>query len=289
MTAEERLAKIFETGMSGKGSAVEALVEMTSLAGMSVQNVFSATIEEWCRITRTKNKKNARKYRDSLFGKGWFEVEGRRKTFKAGYTEDQITAAVEMMRGEVLESTCGEVLGSTPKEVPASTPAGTDEYPQKVLDSTPKEVPESTSPTADPSRARVSYTGEDNKYNNNNTTESDSQGAAAVVVDFEVLADRLHEAGGRALNRSLGALEAVTEPMAWIDAGADLDRDIIPTVRQLSKGRPANSINSWSYFTKAVAERREKRLGIAGEFKPEPVQQEVQTMTREEFANAEYL
>lgn len=99
MTAEERLAKIFEIGMSGKGSAVEALVEMTSLAGMSVQNVFSATIEEWCRITRTKNKKNARKYRDSLFGKGWFEVEGRRKTFKAGYTEDQITAAVEMMGG----------------------------------------------------------------------------------------------------------------------------------------------------------------------------------------------
>lgn len=149
LTAEERLAKIFRIALSGKGSAVEALVEITAIAGMSAQNLFSATIEEWCRITRTKNKKNARTYRDSLFKNGWAEVEGegRRKTFKAGYTEDQITAAVEAMRERVLPSTCGEVL--------TSTPTGTDEYPSEVLTSTPQEVRTSTPPSC----ARVSYTG----------------------------------------------------------------------------------------------------------------------------------
>jgi len=160
LTAEDRLAKIFQVAMSGRGSAVEALVEITAIAGMSAQNLFSATIEEWCRITRTKNKKNARTYRDSLLRKGWAEVEGegRRKTFQSGYTEDQITAAVEMMRGEVLTSTGGEVLSSTPKEGLESTPTGTDEYPSEVLESTPQEVPESTPA----SRARVSYTGDNN-------------------------------------------------------------------------------------------------------------------------------
>lgn len=165
LTAEERLAKVFQIAMSGKGSAVEALVEITAIAGMSAQNLFSATIEEWCRITRTKNKKNARTYRDSLFRKGWSEVEGegRRKTFKAGYTEDQITTAIEAMRGEVLASTGGEVLQSTPQEVLDSTPTGTGEYPLEVRTSTPQQVRTSTPA----SRTRVSYTGED--INNNNS------------------------------------------------------------------------------------------------------------------------
>lgn len=106
-----------------------------------------------------------------------------------------------------------------------------------------------------------------------NITTSSSESPASgkpFADDFAALADRLRDAGGRALNRSLGAFEAISDPLAWLDAGCDLEKDIIPTIREVSNRRPANSIGGWHYFTKAVLERRERRLGIMRMAKPAP-------------------
>jgi hypothetical protein len=106
-----------------------------------------------------------------------------------------------------------------------------------------------------------------------NITSSSPESPASgkqIADDLEVIADRLHAAGGRALNRTLGAFEAIADPLAWIDAGCDLEKDIIPTIREVSNRKPANSIGGWHYFTKAVLERRERRLGIMKAAKPAP-------------------
>ena len=68
------------------------------------------------------------------------------------------------------------------------------------------------------------------------------------------LIDVLHEVGGNVLNRTHGALESASVPLAWIEAGADLNRHVIPAIRRVCKNRSANSIGSWVYFSNAVTD-----------------------------------
>lgn len=77
--------------------------------------------------------------------------------------------------------------------------------------------------------------------------------------DLNAISDLLFEAGGNAINRTTGNMEVLSDPLGWIEQGADLEADILPTVRRMAaKARP-QSIRSWGYFRDAVAEARDRR------------------------------
>lgn len=142
-------------------------------------------------------------------------------------------------------------------------------------DDTSVATPVSQTTDTSPPLARVQAIPKKELNNYNNTTELASSGNPTAdknvaVVDLKVLAERLHEAAGNSINRTLGAFEAVAEPLAWIEAGADLEKDILPAVRSVAAQKRRKQIGCWGYFTDAVVERREKRLGIAAKFKPAP-------------------
>lgn len=90
-----------------------------------------------------------------------------------------------------------------------------------------------------------------------NHTEERKEAKELNTADVHALAQKLFDAGGKTLNRTSGALEAMTEPLEWIANGADIDRDILPTVKRLSL--KTKSIATWRYFTEAVAEAKRKR------------------------------
>ena len=78
----------------------------------------------------------------------------------------------------------------------------------------------------------------------------------------------LYEAlGPVADQRANGRFIVLADPINWLNAGCDLDLDILPAIRSLvAKSGP--SIKSWSYFTAAVFEARDRRLAPAPEIVP---------------------
>jgi hypothetical protein len=88
-------------------------------------------------------------------------------------------------------------------------------------------------------------------------TENTTRDARASLNDLD---GKLRDAAGGALDRSSVSLEVLSDPLAWIGGGADLDLDIVPTIRaRCAKARPG-SIRGWAYFTQAIADARDRRL-----------------------------
>lgn len=82
---------------------------------------------------------------------------------------------------------------------------------------------------------------------------------AKPKIDFHELHEKLVTAANGSLNRTTAALEVLSEPMGWIESGADLDLDIIPAISAIGHRSPPQSINSWSYFRDAVSKAKAKR------------------------------
>lgn len=84
---------------------------------------------------------------------------------------------------------------------------------------------------------------------------------AALPASPPDLIDRLVEACNGSLDNPvncMGLLSAAT-PQMWIDRGADLERDVIPTLQAAGKKYHGKRIRDWSYFTGMVADAVEKR------------------------------
>jgi len=94
-------------------------------------------------------------------------------------------------------------------------------------------------------------------------------------LTLKELSDRLLEAGGEAMvsQASHPGIILVHDAMPWHTAGCDLELDVLPVIRSKAANRPARSINTWRYFSKAIAEakgRREAGLpAVAAPAKPE--------------------
>jgi hypothetical protein len=79
------------------------------------------------------------------------------------------------------------------------------------------------------------------------------------VKQFHDLANKLHDAGGRALNLSRPILHVVEIPRNWIAAGCDLEKDILPIIGAMTAGKPPNSIGTWKYFEGAIMDAKAAR------------------------------
>jgi hypothetical protein len=96
------------------------------------------------------------------------------------------------------------------------------------------------------------------------TREPIEAASKPFLVDPKQLMDRLVEAGGNGLANFAAAagLLHVGVPMMWLDGGADLERDIIPTIQAKCMERVAKRqrpIASWAFFTAAVSDAKQMR------------------------------
>ncbi len=56
-----------------------------------------------------------------------------------------------------------------------------------------------------------------------------------------------------------GLLDLST-PLGWLNSGADLELDVLPTLRAVGHRNTGKGISSWNYFTKAVAQAMANRM-----------------------------
>lgn len=80
--------------------------------------------------------------------------------------------------------------------------------------------------------------------------------AALPRSDLQLLETKLLDACNGALDNPvncLGLLNLAT-PQMWLDQGADLELDVLPTLRAIGRRDHGKRIKTWNYFTNAVAE-----------------------------------
>lgn len=83
--------------------------------------------------------------------------------------------------------------------------------------------------------------------------------ASASKRDLDRMTDELASAGGKALNWTVAGLFVLSVPIGWKQQGCDWQLDILPTIAAVSARAGPSSIASWSYFTRAVTEARDRR------------------------------
>lgn len=73
----------------------------------------------------------------------------------------------------------------------------------------------------------------------------------------------LREAAGQEANPSPGLL-VVGPIIGLLDAGCDLELDVLPTIRSVMARRPSFKPASWSYFIPAIQQAHADRIGASG-------------------------
>jgi len=117
--------------------------------------------------------------------------------------------------------------------------------------------------------------------NNTTTTIQPSiaaREAAALPIDAKLLESRILAACNGSLANPAAApgLLSMSTPMMWIEHGADLERDVIPTLTALGKKYHGKNIRTWDYFTGPIAEAKAKRqagmptVAVSGSQRPAP-------------------
>jgi hypothetical protein len=71
--------------------------------------------------------------------------------------------------------------------------------------------------------------------------------------------DAVVAAAGEALNPVSIGLHVVSDVIGWMQDGADLQLDIVPTIQAVSRGK-RHSVNSWRFYAGAVAQAKAARL-----------------------------
>ena len=110
--------------------------------------------------------------------------------------------------------------------------------------------------SAGPERGQT-YTSDTNttREENNNQQHLEPARASAVVgaIDFAALNAKLARAGGAAMRSTAVSIHDPSPIVGCLQAGADLDLDVIPTIERIAGAKPAGSISGWSYFAGAIA------------------------------------
>lgn len=110
---------------------------------------------------------------------------------------------------------------------------------------------------------------------NNSGSSSRARVAAAVAeptIDYDLLESQLVKACNGALANPANAqgLLDLSTPIMWLKSGADLEADILPTLRAIGKRDHGKGISHWNYFTKAVSQATARRARGLPEVEPAP-------------------
>ena len=82
-------------------------------------------------------------------------------------------------------------------------------------------------------------------------------------AETDALGARLRDAAGASINSASPGFLVFAEPIGWLAAGCDLELDILPAVAGVSARYRGPPIRTWSYFTPAVLEARDRRQEMA--------------------------
>lgn len=149
-----------------------------------------------------------------------------------------------------------------------------------------------TAPESGPVSDQFSALDRDKKEKKEKEEESKQQPSvitprAEMAAAAERLRRRLLDVANGAIANEAGAAGLlITSPiLAWMEAGADPDADIVPAVRAVAertKQRGMQRIRSWDYFNSAVAEAvTRRRAGLpAVAVAPTPTQAKAKTILR---------
>lgn len=95
---------------------------------------------------------------------------------------------------------------------------------------------------------------------NNNLGHQQSVAVDSSKIDPHVLFEKMAAAANGALSPVAVGLNIVSEPIGWIEHGADLEKDILPVIASLGHKAKPRSIQSWAYFRQAVSQAKDARL-----------------------------
>lgn len=169
-----------------------------------------------------------------------------------------------------LHRTSGELPANfrqTSSELPAEVPEKSGELETKKSIKTtdaapqPDHIPEARSQKPEVRKERIEA--------------ASPRTAALPVSDLQQLQDRLLDACNGALDNPancLGLLNLAI-PQMWLAEGADLELDVLPTLRAIGQRDHGKRIKAWNYFTAAVAQTKAARLAGLPAVEPQPKKQ----------------
>jgi hypothetical protein len=108
-------------------------------------------------------------------------------------------------------------------------------------------------------------------------------------ISAKELSEKLFDAAGDALNRTTPTLEVMSMPRAWLNAGCDLEHDILPTIRAIASRKRAQSISTWKFFERAIADAKAARLAPMPDGQPPPASSRESNWHEKQEAALKYL
>jgi uncharacterized protein YdaU (DUF1376 family) len=95
----------------------------------------------------------------------------------------------------------------------------------------------------------------------NSSVANRDEVAALPRVDLGDLSDRLLAACNGALDNPVNCMGLLNMsiPQMWLERGADLERDVLPTLEAAGKRYHGKRIRDWNYFTGMITEARTRR------------------------------
>jgi hypothetical protein len=103
-------------------------------------------------------------------------------------------------------------------------------------------------------------------------------------AELDALDSALRLAGGLSASAAPGLI-SLAPIIGLLDAGHDLELDVLPTVRMLA-ARAKRPPSTWDYFTEAIREASAKRRGVAGSGLAPPIASPAKPMTTAEVLMA---
>jgi hypothetical protein len=76
------------------------------------------------------------------------------------------------------------------------------------------------------------------------------------------MVEQMFDAAGRVLHSPASRPKLMLAPEldAWLEAGCDFGKDILPVIRVISGRQPPGTVKSWNYFADAIADARRSRV-----------------------------
>jgi len=140
---------------------------------------------------------------------------------------------------------------------------GTPEVPAGVSGKKPNEINEheQTGQKSGTAESRSQKPEERKEEDKSRIVPSVPRTTAIIPGGLHELEHNLLEACNGALDNpaNCSGLLNLSIPQMWIDQGADLEKDVLPALRAVGKRAHGKRINTWNYFTRAVAEAKAAR------------------------------
>lgn len=99
--------------------------------------------------------------------------------------------------------------------------------------------------------------------NNNNSRERE-EGVVVASLDYQSVRVACSKAAGETMRLNSAGIHDMSPIMGLIEAGADLGRDVLPTIARLAMTREPQSVTSWKFYSRAIADAfASRKAGIS--------------------------